>query len=185
MGIIAQTVVNENVEAQEAKAMDNIFENAQAQDDMFDQVEVTLEDDILELVEGALKGAKYASFPSFFEGKTAVKISEVPKSTKLRIVNAVYGKYKDTEKDPFAAVVFDGKENEFTFVNKEALEFIKRLVDICKLKKISMKKLLSQVIVTVKVEQTLRKGHEGESFKTLEDGTNNWFYKYDWTIARA
>ena len=162
--------------------MENIFENAQVIDD---QVEVTLEQDILELVEGALKGAKYASFPSFFEGKTAVKIADVPMNTQLKIVNAVYGKYKDPEKDPFAAVVFDGKENEFTFVNKEALEFIKRLVDICKLKKISMKKLLEQVTVNVSISKKMRKGHEDEQFKVLEDGTSNWFYKYDWVLTRA
>lgn len=150
-----------------------------------EQAEIVVEEDILKLVEGALKGAKYASFPSFFENKTLVKINELPIGTPLRITNGVYGKYKDETKDDFAAVVIAGDDTKFTFVNKEALEFMKRLVDICKLKKISMKKLFSQVVVKVTISKQMRKGHEQENFGVLDDGTNNWFYKYDWVIERA
>ena len=150
-----------------------------------EQAEIVVEEDILKLVEGALKGAKYASFPSFFENKTLVKLNELPIGIPLRITNGVYGKYKDETKDDFAAVVIAGEDDKFTFVNKEALEFMKRLVDICKAKKISMKKLLSQVTVKVIINKQMRKGHELERFGVLEDGTNNWFYKYDWVIERA
>ena len=150
-----------------------------------EQAEIVVEEDILKLVEGALKGAKYASFPSFFENKTLVKLNELPIGIPLRITNGVYGKYKDETKDDFAAVVIAGEDDKFTFVNKEALEFMKRLVDICKAKKISMKKLLSQVTVKVIINKQMRKGHELESFGVLEDGINNWFYKYDWVIERA
>lgn len=150
-----------------------------------EQAEIVVEEDILKLVEGALKGAKYASFPSFFENKTLVKLNELPIGTPLRITNGVYGKYKDETKDDFAAVVIAGDDAKFTFVNKEALEFMKRLVDICKLKKISMKKLFSQVVVKVTITKQMRKGHEMEKFGVLDDGTNNWFYKYDWVIERA
>ena len=150
-----------------------------------EQAEIVVEEDILKLVEGALKGAKYASFPSFFENKTLVKLNELPIGTPLRITNGVYGKYKDETKDDFAAVVIAGEDDKFTFVNKEALEFMKRLVDICKLKKISMKKLFSQVVVKVTITKQMRKGHEMEKFGVLDDGTNNWFYKYDWVIERA
>lgn len=149
------------------------------------EVEVVLEEDILKLVEGALRGAKYASFPSFFENKTLVKLNQLPLNTELRIVNGVYGKYKDKAKDDFAAVVVEGDEDKFTFVNKEALEFMKRLVDICKSKRISMKKLFSEVRVELIITKQMRKGHDGEQFATLEDGTYNWFYKYDWVIKRA
>ena len=150
-----------------------------------DQVEVVVEEDILSLVEGALKGAKYASFPSFFENKTLMKLNELPNNKPLRLVNGLYGKYKDETKDDFAAVCIEGYDGRFTFVNKECLEFMKRLVEICKTKKISMKKLFEQVKVNLTITKQLRKGHENEVFCVLQDGTNNWFYKYDWTLERA
>lgn len=148
--------------------------------------DIVLDDALFSEVEGALKASKYANIPSFFEGKTICKTADLAMQPKMYIEDAVYGKYKDETKSDFAAVAFkdDSGELRFGFVSREGLDFVRRLVDICKANKMSMKKLLEKVSVYLEVTTAMRKGHENETKAVLEDGTNNWFYKYDFSLVK-
>lgn len=175
-------VITNNNNTQEVVKMENTTNN-------YGEVvveDIVLDDALFSAVEGALKASKYANIPSFFEGKEICKTADLAMQPKMYIEDAVYGKYKDESKDDFAAVAFkdDLGNLRFGFVAREGLDFVRRLVDICKANHISMKKLLEKVSVNLIVEKSMRKGHENEAPTVLEDGTNNWFYKYNFEIVK-
>lgn len=166
-----------NNEVMEDKNMENNYGEVVVNDD------IMLDEDLFSQVSGAAVAAKYSNLPSFFEGKNLVKTTMWCTGREFKICDAMYGKYKDGSKPDFAAVQFEDTD-DFAFVNREALDFIRRLVDICKANKLSMKNLLSKMTVTIKVTKMMRKGHEEEDFGVLEDGTNNWFYKYEMNVTK-
>ena len=140
--------------------------------------------DLINSVTGALKAAKYSNIPSFFEGKEIVKSADMVGLCNVQVLDAVYGKYKDESKDDFAAIAFekDGT-TRFAFVSREGMDFIRRLVDICKANKMSMKKLIDKVGgLSFTQDVKMKKGYE--TTETLEDGTNNWFYTYNFEVGK-
>ena len=142
--------------------------------------------DLINSVTGALKAAKYSNIPSFFEGKEIVKSADMVGLCNVQVLDAVYGKYKDESKDDFAAIAFekDGAMR-FAFVSREGMDFIRRLVDICKANKISMKKLIEQVGgISFTQDRQMKKGYEDSDCLTSEDGINNWFYTYNFEIGK-
>ena len=142
--------------------------------------------DLINSVAGALKQSKYSNIPSFFEGKEIVKSADMMPIGIVQVLDAVYGKYKDESKDDFAAIAFerDGAMR-FAFVSREGMDFVRRLVDICKANKISMKKLIEQVGgITYVQGMQMKKGYEDSISLTSEDGMNNWFYTYNFEIGK-
>lgn len=184
MNVTVETVkTNNNKKQEETNMNDNL-------DGKYGEVmlEQEINDSLFDLVEGALKASKYANLPRFFDGKELVKSADMAMKPKMQVIDGMYGKYKDPEKEDFAAVAFvdevTGVE-QFCFVSREGKDFMRRLVDICKANKISMKTLIEKV-GTVFFEQNvkMKKGHENEVKGVLEDGTNNWFYTYNFEINK-
>lgn len=142
--------------------------------------------DLINSVAGALKQSKYSNIPSFFEGKEIVKSADMITVGDVKVLDAVYGKYKDEVKDDFAAIAFEREGvMKFAFVSREGMDFIRRLVDICKANKISMKKLIEQVGGLSYVQgMQMKKGYEAADSLTSEDGMNNWFYTYNFEIGK-
>lgn len=142
--------------------------------------------DLINSVAGALKQSKYSNIPSFFEGKEIVKSADMFKVGKVQVLDAVYGKYKDESKDDFAAIAFEQDGTmKFAFVSREGMDFIRRLVDICKANKMSMKKLIEQVNgISFYQDMQMKKGYDTSDGLTSEDGMNNWFYTYNFEIGK-
>lgn len=172
-------VNNNNNNNQEEKIMTN---NNNYGEVVVDQLAM----DLVKSVTGALKAAKYSNIPSFFEGKELVKSADMLNTSNVRVLDAVYGKYKDESKGDFAAIAFE-KDGimKFAFVSREGKDFIRRLVDICKANKISMKKLIENVGgISFDQGRQMKKGYETDVPSTLEDGTCNWFYTYNFEIGK-
>lgn len=142
-----------------------------------------------DLVKQAAVEAKYSGLKSFFETdegdtKEYIKVGEYfADNTSHRIVDAAYITPKDVTKDEFAVVTSEKRPWAFTYFNRTGKEFIRRLRDIAKSQRVSMANILKEVNVQVQVKKTLRKGHEGEQFGVLEDGSFNWFYDYVITVV--
>lgn len=142
--------------------------------------------DLINSVAGALKQSKYSNIPSFFEGKEIVKSADMFRVGKVQVLDAVYGKYKDESKADFAAIAFEQDGTmKFAFVSREGMDFIRRLVDICKANKMSMKKLIEQVNgISFYQDMQMKKGYDTSDGLTSEDGMNNWFYTYNFEIGK-
>lgn len=183
MNVTVETVKTNNNKQEETTMNYNL-------DDNYGEVmlEQEINDSLFDLVEGALKASKYSNLPRFFEGKTIVKSAEMATYPKMQILDGMYGKYKDPEKEDFAAVSFEDEttgELKFCFVSREGKDFMRRLVDICKANKISMKTLIEKVgVLYFQQDIKMKKGHENEVKGVLEDGTNNWFYTYNFEINK-
>lgn len=143
-----------------------------------------------ELVSQAIEESKYSGLKSFFEDedgnvKEYVRVGEYfEEGLNYRIVDAAYIIPKDKSKGDFAVVTCDKDMSAFTYLNRSGKDFIRRLRDIAKAQHVSIASILEEVNVQVQVKRSMRKGHEGEAYRTLDDGTFNWFYDYIVTVVK-
>lgn len=184
MNVTVETVKTNNNNKQEDTNMNYNL------DDNYGEVmlEQEINDTLFDLVEGALKASKYSNLPRFFEGKELVKSADMAMKPKMQIIDGMYGKYNDPEKEDFAAVSFVDEVTgvlQFCFISREGKDFMRRLVDICKANRMSMKTLIEKVgVLYFQQDIKMKKGHENEVKGVLEDGTNNWFYTYNFEINK-
>lgn len=138
---------------------------------------------LFDLVSDAAEKAKYSGIKSFFVTESGEEKSYVLARTVLgvhRISEAAYIIPKDKTKEEFAVVTFSDRPTCFTYVNRSAKDFIRRVLDIAKENHISMTKIFEQLTVNLTIEQKLKTGHEGEELTnyTSDGGVNNWFYDF-------
>lgn len=144
---------------------------------------------LFDLVSDAAEKAKYSGIKSFFVTESGENkdylMARLFKGTH-RISEAAYIIPKDTTKEEFAVVTFSDQPSTFTYVNRSAKDFIRRVLDIAKENHISMTKIFEQLTVNLTIEQKLKAGHEGEELTnyTSDGGVNNWFYDFKIEVTK-
>lgn len=132
-----------------------------------------------ELLNQAIEESRYYGSVSFFETRDKGELAALVGET-IKIEDAAYIKPKDEDKEEYAVVGYkdiDGKD-KFVYVNRNAKDFVRRIAEISRENKTSIKKILEQVELLLTVKKQLKDDAEGQEFMTV-NGIANWFYVYE------